>query len=264
MSPRAIPGCRATLWGGRSRTHSGEPRKRAGQAGTWATLPRSHDVPVALRADDGTRTRDPHLGKAQNSVHGVGCTLPNWTDVVGVSTESAQFLAVVERSTTERPPNSLTRRPACAAATSYSARVGHHAVGASIPAMHRVRRTSPRDSASRGSPITGKRRPIRNWVPFLLRTFLGPLRWHRYPMAISANDQSNPRRTSPRPPLTDSHRLVFTVAEAGELLGISRAFAYVLVARGELPVIRLGRRLAAFRKPLAVVAMDRAASDSEQ
>jgi excisionase family DNA binding protein len=33
------------------------------------------------------------------------------------------------------------------------------------------------------------------------------------------------------------------VAEAGEMLGISRAFAYELVARGELPVIRLGRRL---------------------
>jgi excisionase family DNA binding protein len=27
------------------------------------------------------------------------------------------------------------------------------------------------------------------------------------------------------------------------LLGISRAFAYELVARGELPVIRLGRRI---------------------
>jgi excisionase family DNA binding protein len=40
----------------------------------------------------------------------------------------------------------------------------------------------------------------------------------------------------------DEDRLVFTVAEAGELLGISRAFAYELVARGELPVIRLGRR----------------------
>lgn len=39
-----------------------------------------------------------------------------------------------------------------------------------------------------------------------------------------------------------SERLVYTVAEAGELLGISRAFAYELVARGELPVIRLGRR----------------------
>ena len=37
-------------------------------------------------------------------------------------------------------------------------------------------------------------------------------------------------------------RLVYTVAEAGEMLGISRAFAYELVARGELPVIKLGRR----------------------
>jgi excisionase family DNA binding protein len=41
---------------------------------------------------------------------------------------------------------------------------------------------------------------------------------------------------------TPEDRLVYTVAEAGELLGISRAFAYELVARGELPVICLGRR----------------------
>ena len=37
-------------------------------------------------------------------------------------------------------------------------------------------------------------------------------------------------------------RLVYSVAEAARLLDISRAFAYELVARGELPVIRLGRR----------------------
>jgi excisionase family DNA binding protein len=43
--------------------------------------------------------------------------------------------------------------------------------------------------------------------------------------------------------LMGDDRLVLTVAEAGELLGISRAFAYELVARGELPVIRLGRRV---------------------
>ncbi len=41
---------------------------------------------------------------------------------------------------------------------------------------------------------------------------------------------------------TSGNRLVFTVAEAALLLGISRAFAYELVARGEIPVIRLGRR----------------------
>jgi excisionase family DNA binding protein len=47
----------------------------------------------------------------------------------------------------------------------------------------------------------------------------------------------------PRATIVPGERLVLTVAEAGELLGISRAFAYELVARGELPVIRLGRRI---------------------
>jgi excisionase family DNA binding protein len=40
-------------------------------------------------------------------------------------------------------------------------------------------------------------------------------------------------------------RLVVSVAEAGRLLGVSRAFAYELAARGELPTIRLGRRILA-------------------
>lgn len=43
--------------------------------------------------------------------------------------------------------------------------------------------------------------------------------------------------------LLASDRLVLSVAEAGELLGLSRAFAYELVARGELPVVRFGRRI---------------------
>lgn len=34
-----------------------------------------------------------------------------------------------------------------------------------------------------------------------------------------------------------------TVQEAGELLGISRRSAYRAAARGELPTLRLGRRL---------------------
>jgi excisionase family DNA binding protein len=38
-------------------------------------------------------------------------------------------------------------------------------------------------------------------------------------------------------------RLVVSVAEAGRLLGVSRAFAYELAARGELPTIHLGRRI---------------------
>jgi excisionase family DNA binding protein len=51
-----------------------------------------------------------------------------------------------------------------------------------------------------------------------------------FPTTASAGDQS-------------PGRLVLTVTEAAELLGISRAFAYELVARGELPSIHLGRRV---------------------
>ena len=40
-----------------------------------------------------------------------------------------------------------------------------------------------------------------------------------------------------------NHRLVYSVPEAARLLDISRAFAYELVAHGDLPVLRLGRRL---------------------
>jgi excisionase family DNA binding protein len=37
--------------------------------------------------------------------------------------------------------------------------------------------------------------------------------------------------------------LTITVERAAQLLGISRGLAYELVRRGELPAIRLGRRL---------------------
>jgi excisionase family DNA binding protein len=63
-----------------------------------------------------------------------------------------------------------------------------------------------------------------------------------------------------RPPLPralsgsgEDGRLVLTVAEAAELLGISRALAYELVARGELPSIRLGRRIVVPRVKLAAL-----------
>jgi len=45
------------------------------------------------------------------------------------------------------------------------------------------------------------------------------------------------------PAATTPQRLVFTVDEAAVLLRISRGLAYELVARGELPSIRLGRRI---------------------
>jgi len=41
----------------------------------------------------------------------------------------------------------------------------------------------------------------------------------------------------------NAKRLTYTVTEAANVLGISRALAYELVARDELPSIRLGRRI---------------------
>jgi excisionase family DNA binding protein len=58
--------------------------------------------------------------------------------------------------------------------------------------------------------------------------------------AMHTTDTPNPRSISGQ--LADD-RLVLSVAEAGALLGLSRAFAYELMARGELPVVRFGRRI---------------------
>ena len=52
---------------------------------------------------------------------------------------------------------------------------------------------------------------------------------------------------------TAGERLVLTVTEAAGVLGISRALAYELVARGELPSIRLGRRVVVPRARLAAM-----------
>ena len=41
----------------------------------------------------------------------------------------------------------------------------------------------------------------------------------------------------------EDERLVYTVAEAARMLGISRAHGYDLVASGELAHVRLGRRV---------------------
>ncbi len=48
----------------------------------------------------------------------------------------------------------------------------------------------------------------------------------------------------------DNDRLTLTVEEAAQLLGISRALGYELVARGELPSVRLGRRIVVPRRAL--------------
>ena len=49
---------------------------------------------------------------------------------------------------------------------------------------------------------------------------------------------------------SDEERLAIAVEEAAHLLGISRSLAYELCARGELPTIRLGRRLVVPKRAL--------------
>ncbi len=50
--------------------------------------------------------------------------------------------------------------------------------------------------------------------------------------------------------MLEQERITLTVEEAAALLGISRAHAYELVRRGELPRLRLGRRVVVPRKAL--------------
>lgn len=50
--------------------------------------------------------------------------------------------------------------------------------------------------------------------------------------------------THPTPAVPDpAVRPTVTVTEAGQILGVGRSAAYDAVARGDLPSIRLGRRL---------------------
>ena len=43
--------------------------------------------------------------------------------------------------------------------------------------------------------------------------------------------------------VSTENKLVLTVPEAGELLGVSRAHAYLMVKMGQIPIIKLGRRI---------------------
>jgi excisionase family DNA binding protein len=68
--------------------------------------------------------------------------------------------------------------------------------------------------------------------------------------------------TEAHPALDDlPEKLTLTVGEAARLLGISRAFAYELVARDELPAIRLGRRILVPTRRLLRLVTDSASRD---
>jgi len=53
-------------------------------------------------------------------------------------------------------------------------------------------------------------------------------------------ERRNVGETIPAKPV---QRLTLTVEEAAQALGISRAFAYESVAKGEIPCIRIGKRI---------------------
>lgn len=59
-------------------------------------------------------------------------------------------------------------------------------------------------------------------------------------------------------------RLTVSVEEAGKLLGISRGLAYELVARGELPALRLGRRRVIPRAAIDVLIADACATNHDE
>ena len=59
--------------------------------------------------------------------------------------------------------------------------------------------------------------------------------------------------------MTNEERLVYTVEEAGKLLGIGRSAAYEAARTGELPVIRIGRRWLVSKQ-----ALDRMLSEAGQ
>jgi len=62
-------------------------------------------------------------------------------------------------------------------------------------------------------------------------------------------------------------RLVYTVEEAASLLGISRSFAYEAVQKGDIPSMRIGRRIlvpkAALERFLATIPGSQAPSSGE-
>lgn len=73
--------------------------------------------------------------------------------------------------------------------------------------------------------------------------------WHDYPAEFAEALAAPAPAASARAPASSGalapmeERLTLTVEEAATLLGISRAFAYDAVTRGEIPSIRIGRRI---------------------
>jgi excisionase family DNA binding protein len=62
-----------------------------------------------------------------------------------------------------------------------------------------------------------------------------------------------PHSVTPKPPASAADliaHVVISVAEAGQLLGLSRSSAYQAVQRGKIPSVRIGRRILVPTAPL--------------
>lgn len=78
---------------------------------------------------------------------------------------------------------------------------------------------------------------------------------------VGATGADGDADVSARPVPIAGERLVLSVPEAAQLLGISRAHAYELARRGALPAIRLGRRVVVPRHAVIDQLEQRSASE---
>lgn len=110
---------------------------------------------------------------------------------------------------------------------------------------------------------TGIRGPIgdvRGSLPDRVATIVAPQYWSRHASELSDALLDGDRRASPCHTEVvgafssgSSERLTMTVEEVAKALGISRAFAYEAVHRGDIPHIRIGKRMLVPRAALARV-----------
>jgi excisionase family DNA binding protein len=70
------------------------------------------------------------------------------------------------------------------------------------------------------------------------------------PTAAAEPDRRHERHPDVEAGTPEANSRVWTVSEAAEQLGVSRAHAYELVARGQLRHVRLGRRIVIPRRAI--------------
>jgi excisionase family DNA binding protein len=108
-------------------------------------------------------------------------------------------------------------------------------------------------------------RPV---MPDRIAVLTLPAIWAEYPrelrdaLAFAAGEAGSQPSSSPTASgavAAVENRLVFTVEEAARLLGISRSFAYEAVQRGEIPSMRIGRRIL-----VPKVALERLLSETQR